>query len=149
MRAVIQRATKAKVSVSGKTVGQISEPGLVVLLGVTHDDTPEQAKKIAEKIANLRILRPRPGDDESPEISVLEAGAPVLLVSQFTLYGATKKGRRPSWTAAAPGPVAQPLYEEVLSQLRTLGVHVEVGSFGAMMEVELVNDGPYTLLVEV
>ncbi|OKL49573.1 D-tyrosyl-tRNA(Tyr) deacylase [Boudabousia liubingyangii] len=143
MRAVVQRVTRAKVSVDGQIRGQIDQPGLMVLLGVTHEDGPAEVKKMAEKLANLRVF-----DTEDGEASALDLKAPMLVVSQFTLYGSTVKGRRPSWTQAAPGPVAQPIYEDVVAALRDLGIHVETGEFGAMMQVELVNDGPYTLLVE-
>ncbi|GMA24590.1 D-aminoacyl-tRNA deacylase [Luteimicrobium album] len=141
MRAVVQRVTRASVTVEGETVGAIDEPGLLVLVGVTHDDTREQAATLARKVAGLRILR--------DELSAADAGAPVLVVSQFTLYGDTHKGRRPSWVAAAPGPVAEPLVDAVVADLRAAGVHVETGRFGAMMQVELVNDGPFTLVVDV
>ena len=141
MRAVVQRVTRASVTVEGETVGAIDEPGLLVLVGVTHDDTREQAATLARKVAGLRILR--------DELSAADAGAPVLVVSQFTLYGDTRKGRRPSWVAAAPGPVAEPLVDAVVADLRAAGVRVETGRFGAMMQVELVNDGPFTLVVDV
>lgn len=140
MRAVIQRATRAQVRVDGEVVGELPAPGLVALVGVTHTDTPEQAATIARKIAELRILR--------DEASVVEAGAPVLVVSQFTLYGDARKGRRPSWSAAAPGPVAEPLVDAVVEELRARGVACQTGRFGAMMEVELVNDGPFTLVLD-
>lgn len=144
MRSVVQRVTRASVSVDGDVVGAIDRPGLLALVGVTHDDTPAHAEKLARKIAGLRILR-----DESGEVSALDVGAPVLVVSQFTLYADTRKGRRPSWGAAAPGPVAEPLVEAVVAGLRTLGVEVATGRFGAMMAVDLVNDGPFTLVVDV
>ena len=140
MRAVVQRVTSAAVRVDGEVVGAIDRPGLVVLLGVTHDDTHTVAAELARKIWNLRILR----DERSPS----EVGAPVLVVSQFTLYGETRKGRRPTWTAAAPGPVAEPLYEAFCSALEADGANVARGVFGAEMAVELVNDGPVTVLVE-
>ena len=141
MRAVVQRVTRASVTVEGETVGAIDEPGLLVLVGVTHDDTREQAATLARKVAGLRILR--------DELSAADAGAPVLVVSQFTLYGDTRKGRRPSWVAAAPGPVAEPLVDAVVADLRAAGVRVETGRFGATMQVELVNDGPFTLVLDV
>jgi D-tyrosyl-tRNA(Tyr) deacylase len=144
VRSVVQRVTRASVSVDGDVVGAIDRPGLLALVGVTHDDTPAHAEKLARKIAGLRILR-----DESGEVSALDVGAPVLVVSQFTLYADTRKGRRPSWGAAAPGPVAEPLVEAVVAGLRTLGVEVATGRFGAMMAVDLVNDGPFTLVVDV
>ena len=140
MRAVVQRATRARVTVGGDVVGEIARPGLVALVGVTHDDGPAQVEQIARKIAELRILR--------DERSVVDEVAPVFVVSQFTLYGDARKGRRPSWSAAAPGPVAEPLVDAVVASLRERGVEVATGVFGAMMEVELVNDGPFTVLLE-
>ncbi|WP_432535653.1 D-aminoacyl-tRNA deacylase [Kineococcus arenarius] len=141
MRAVVQRVSRARVTVDGEEVGALDGPGLLVLLGVTHDDGPEQAERTARKIAQLRVLR--------EERSVLETGAGVLLVSQFTLYGDTRRGRRPSWSAAAPAQVAEPLVAAVADALRAQGVEVATGRFGADMAVELVNDGPTTLLLEV
>jgi D-tyrosyl-tRNA(Tyr) deacylase len=132
--------TRASVTVDGQVVGAIDKPGLLALVGVTHDDGPEQVEKIAKKIADLRILR--------DEKSALDAGAPVLVVSQFTLYADTRKGRRPTWNAAAPGPVAEPMVEAVVGALRAKGLTVETGAFGADMAVELVNDGPVTLILE-
>ena len=140
MRAVVQRVTSASVTVDGSVVGALDRPGLVVLLGVTHDDGPPQVALIARKIAELRILR--------DERSATDVGAPVLLVSQFTLYGDTRKGRRPTWNAAAPGPVAEPLVEAVAADLRDHGLEVATGTFGADMAVELVNDGPVTIWLE-
>ncbi|GAA6527379.1 D-aminoacyl-tRNA deacylase [Intrasporangium sp. DVR] len=140
MRAVLQRVTRARVEVDGEVVGEITRPGLLALVGVTHDDGPVQVERMARKIAELRILR--------DEQSVAEAGAPVLVVSQFTLYADTRRGRRPSWSAAAPGPVAEPLVEAVVEALRTRGVEVSTGRFGAMMAVSLTNDGPVTLVVD-
>lgn len=140
MRAVIQRAIGAQVSVNGQPVGAFEGPGLVVLLGVTHNDGEAQAQKMARKIAELRVMR-----DES---SAADLAAPVLLISQFTLYGNTKKGRRPSWVAAAPGPVAQPLVDRVASLLAEYGLVVSQGLFGADMQVSLTNDGPVTVLVD-
>lgn len=140
MRAVIQRVLRASVSVEDRIVGEIRGPGLMVLLGIKRGDGPEQAATVARKIAELRIL-----EDEA---SVSEAGAPVLVVSQFTLYGDTSKGRRPSWSQAAPGPEAEPLVDAVVADLRGRGLEVATGRFGAMMQVELVNDGPFTVLVE-
>jgi D-tyrosyl-tRNA(Tyr) deacylase len=141
VRAVLQRVTRASVTVGGETVGAIERPGLVALVGVTHDDGPEQVAAMARKISELRILR--------DERSVLDEGAPVLVVSQFTLYADTKKGRRPSWNGAAPGDVAEPVVDAVVAALRERGVEVATGRFGAMMEVSLVNDGPVTLVVDV
>jgi D-tyrosyl-tRNA(Tyr) deacylase len=140
MRAVLQRATSASVTVDGEVVGRIDEPGLVVLLGITHDDGPEQVAWMVRKIRDLRIMR--------DERSVADLGAPVLVVSQFTLYGDARKGRRPTWQAAAPGEVSEPIYEAVCDGLEQLGTHVERGSFGADMAVSLVNDGPVTMLLE-
>lgn len=139
----MQRVSQASVSVDGRVVGAISEPGLLVLVGVTHDDTPEKAAKLAAKLWGLRVF---PGETEA---SCSDLGAPLLVISQFTLYGDTRKGRRPSWIAAAPGPVAEPLVEEVVSALRRLGAKVETGRFGADMKVSLTNDGPITLILEV
>ena len=127
--------------VDGEVVGELPAPGVVALVGVTHDDGPAQVETVARKIADLRILR--------EEQSVLDAGAPVLVVSQFTLYGDTRKGRRPTWNAAAPGPVAEPLVDAVVKALRDKGIHVETGRFGADMAVELSNDGPVTILLDV
>jgi D-tyrosyl-tRNA(Tyr) deacylase len=141
MRAVLQRVTSASVQVDGAVVGAIDRPGLLALVGVTHDDGPAQVQTLARKISELRILR--------HERSVLDEGAPVLVVSQFTLYADTRKGRRPSWGAAAPGPVAEPLVEALVEALRERGVEVATGRFGAMMQVSLVNDGPVTLVLDV
>jgi D-tyrosyl-tRNA(Tyr) deacylase len=140
MRAVVQRVSQAAVTVEGEVVGAIDRPGLVVLLGVTHDDGPAQAKALAAKIWTLRILR--------DERSCSDENAPLLVISQFTLYADTRKGRRPSWSAAAPGPVSEPLYDAFCAELEHLGAQVERGRFGAQMEVSLVNDGPVTLLLE-
>lgn len=140
MRAVIQRVTSASVSVDGQAVGAIDRPGLMVLLGVKRGDGAEQVATVARKIAELRIL----GDEQSAS----ELDAPILVVSQFTLYGDTRKGRRPSWVNAAPGDEAQPLVDAVVADLRGRGLEVATGEFGAMMEVSLVNDGPFTVLVE-
>ena len=140
MRAVLQRVTEAKVVVDGSVVGEITRPGLLALVGVTHDDGPVQVERLARKIAELRILR--------DEASVTEAGAPVLVVSQFTLYADTRKGRRPSWSAAAPGPVAEPIVDALVEALRGRGIEVATGRFGALMEVSLTNDGPMTLVVD-
>ena len=140
MRAVVSRVTSASVTVDGEVVGSIGA-GLLVLLGVTHDDGAATAVSMARKLGGLRVLR--------DEQSCADAAAPLLVVSQFTLYGDTRKGRRPSWGAAAPGPVAQPLVEQVVGALREQGLTVETGRFGARMEVASVNDGPFTVLVEV
>jgi D-aminoacyl-tRNA deacylase len=146
MRAVVQRVTRASVTVDGELVGAIG-PGLVALVGVTHDDGSAEAEKLAGKLANLRVL----ADDEGVmNRSVLEAGAAVLVVSQFTLYGDTVKGRRPSWIHAARPEHAEPLLEAVVAGLRSIGVaEVETGRFRTDMAVELVNDGPVTVLLEV
>ncbi|MEO7069426.1 MAG: D-aminoacyl-tRNA deacylase [Nostocoides sp.] len=140
MRALLQRCTSARVVVDGEVVGILPAPGLVALIGVTHSDGPAQVELVARKIADLRILR--------DEQSVLDAGAPVLVVSQFTLYADTREGRRPTWNAAAAGPVAEPLVDALVKVLRDKGIHVEAGRFGADMAVELTNDGPVTILVE-
>ncbi|MEU4833339.1 D-aminoacyl-tRNA deacylase [Streptosporangium sp. NPDC023615] len=141
MRAVVQRVSSASVTVDGVTVGAVDEPGLLVLVGVTHDDTPAEASRLAAKLWGLRVL--------SGERSCSDIGAPLLVVSQFTLYGDARKGRRPTWQAAAPGPVAEPLVEAVCAALRELGARVETGVFGADMKVALTNDGPITLILEV
>ena len=142
MRGILQRVTRASVSVDGELIGECPGPGALVLVGVTHEDTLEQAKTLARKIAELRIFE----DETSIQDRAEEAS--VLVVSQFTLYGDVRKGRRPSWSKAAPGPVAEPLVDAVVEELRNRGIHVETGRFGAMMSVELVNDGPYTLVIE-
>jgi D-aminoacyl-tRNA deacylase len=141
MRAVAARVSRAAVRVDGAVVGEIEGPGLLVLLGVHRDDGPEAAAVMARKLHELRIL---PG-----ERSCADAGAPLLVVSQFTLYGDTRKGRRPSWSAAAPPEQAEPLVEAVVTTLRQRGAPVATGVFGAMMAVESVNDGPFTVLLEV
>ncbi len=136
----MQRVGRASVEVDGAVVGAIDEPGLLVLLGVATTDTADEAGRLAEKIFRLRML-----DDER---SCADTGAPVLVVSQFTLYGDVRKGRRPSWSAAAPRAVSEPLYEEFMERLRGLGARVEQGVFGGHMEVSLVNSGPFTLIVD-
>ena len=136
----MQRVTRASVTVGGVVVGAIDGPGLLVLVGVTHDDGAAQVDLVARKIADLRILR--------DERSALDAGAPVLVVSQFTLYADTLKGRRPTWNKAAPGAVAEPIVQSLVAALRARGLTVETGAFGADMAVELVNDGPVTILLE-
>jgi D-aminoacyl-tRNA deacylase len=137
----VQRVSSARVVVEGVTVGEIGV-GLLALIGVTHDDTLGGAAALARKLHGLRILRGELSVADLPE-------AAVLAVSQFTLYGDARKGRRPTWAAAAPGAVAEPLFDEVVRQLRQLGASVQTGVFGADMRVELVNDGPITLLLEV
>ncbi|MCF3144901.1 D-aminoacyl-tRNA deacylase [Streptomyces platensis] len=141
MRAVVQRVDGARVEVAGETVGEIVGEGLCVLVGVTHEDTKEKAAQLARKLWSVRILQ--------GEKSCSDTAAPLLVISQFTLYGDARKGRRPTWNAAAPGPVAEPLVDEVVTQLRALGAQVETGRFGASMQVSLTNDGPFTVLVEV
>jgi len=140
MRALLQRVERAAVSVEARTVGEIGV-GLLVLLGVTHDDSPTDAAVLAAKVHTLRILRDERSLADTP-------GAAALVASQFTLYADTRKGRRPSWSAAAPGPVAAPLVTAFCNELRVRGVPVETGVFGADMQVELINDGPVTLLLE-
>jgi D-aminoacyl-tRNA deacylase len=140
VRAVVQRVSQASVTIGGQVAGAIHEPGLLVLVGVTHDDTPGKAAKLAAKLWGLRIM--------AGEKSCSDVAAPLLVISQFTLYADTRKGRRPTWQAAAPGPVAQPLVDAVVSALRGLGARVQTGVFGAEMKVSLVNDGPVTIIVD-
>ena len=140
MRAVVQRVLTASVRVDGEVVGALDRPGLLVYLGVTHDDGPDQVAWTARKVWDLRLLR--------DEASASDIDAPVLVVSQFTLYGDARKGRRPTWAAAAPGPVSEPLYNAVCVELERLGASVERGVFGADMQVASVNDGPVTLVLE-
>ena len=141
MRAVVQRVLSATVRVDGRVVGAVDGPGLVVLLGVTHTDGEREVAWMARKIWELRIMR--------EERSAADLDAPVLVVSQFTLYGETRKGRRPTWNAAAPGPVAEPVYEHLCRELERLGATVARGRFGAQMVLSLDNDGPVTMLLEV
>ncbi|WP_280481238.1 D-aminoacyl-tRNA deacylase [Nocardia cyriacigeorgica] len=146
MRVLLQRVTSARVSVDGEVVGRIDPAahgaphGLVALVGVTHDDTEATAAALADKLWRLRVL--------DGERSAADLGAPILVVSQFTLYPHTNMGPRPSWWAAAPGPIAEPLVDHFADALRTLGATVATGRFGAHMHIELVNDGPVTLLLE-
>ncbi len=140
MRALLQRVTSASVRVGGELIGRIDREGLLVLLGVTHTDTELVAQQLAEKTWTLRIL--------TEERSCSDVAAPLLVVSQFTLYASTRKGRRPSWSAAAPRPVSEPLVEAYVARLRSLGAEVATGQFGAMMEVSLVNSGPVTVLLD-
>ncbi|MFE4536328.1 D-aminoacyl-tRNA deacylase [Streptomyces scopuliridis] len=144
MRAVVQRVDGASVvamTESGpETVGEIIGEGLCVLVGVTHEDTVEQAERLARKLWSIRLLE--------GEKSCSEVNAPLLVISQFTLYGDARKGRRPTWNAAAPGPVAEPLVDEVVARLRALGATVETGRFGAEMRVSLTNHGPFTVLLD-
>ncbi len=144
MRAVVQRVDGASVVVEEddrtKVVGEIKGEGLCVLVGVTHEDTKEKAAQLARKLWSVRML--------ADEKSCSDIDAPLLVISQFTLYGDARKGRRPTWNAAAPGPVAEPLVDEVVAQLRALGATVATGRFGAKMRVSLTNDGPFTVLLE-
>ncbi len=141
MRAVVQRVLKASVTVDGTVIGAIEGPGLLVLLGVTHSDGDREVAWMARKIWDLRIMR--------DEKSASDLGAPILVVSQFTLYGDARKGRRPTWQAAAPGPVSEPLYDGLCDELEKLGATVARGQIGAQMVVASENDGPVTLLLEV
>jgi D-tyrosyl-tRNA(Tyr) deacylase len=140
VRAVVQRVSRASVSVAGEVVGRIESEGLMVLVGVTHTDTAELAATLAGKIWQLRILE--------GETSCADTGAPLLVISQFTLYADTRKGRRPSWSKAAPGPISEPLVESFVGALRELGATVQTGRFGALMEVDLINHGPMTLVLD-
>ena len=140
MRVVIQRAKTGEVRVEGEVVGRLPSPGLLLLVGITHEDDEAILTKMASKIWGLRIL-----DDER---SASDVEAPILAVSQFTLYADTRKGRRPSWSKAAPRPVSEPLFDAFVEALQGLGAHVETGRFGAMMEVELINDGPVTIIMD-
>ena len=142
MRILVQRVSSASVSVNGRVVGSISpeSQGLLAFVGVTHSDNADKARRLADKLWNLRILA---GDRSAADVN-----APILVVSQFTLYADTAKGRRPSWNAAAPGSLAAPLVAAFVEALKVLGAHVDTGVFGAHMRIELVNDGPVTLLLE-
>jgi len=140
VRLVVQRVRSAAVAVAGQTVGAIDRPGLLVLVGVTHTDDAAVAARLADKVWNLRIL--------AGERSCAQENAPILAVSQFTLYADTRKGRRPSWNAAAPREVSEPLVEDFVASLRRLGADVATGVFGAEMQVSLVNDGPVTLVLD-
>lgn len=140
MRLVVQRVSSARVSVEGEVVGAIERPGLLVLVGVTHDDTPTVAAKLADKVFNLRIL--------ADEQSCAQLAAPLLVVSQFTLYADTRKGRRPSWSAAAPRSVSEPLVGAFVRALRDAGAEVATGLFGADMHVGLINEGPVTVILD-
>jgi D-tyrosyl-tRNA(Tyr) deacylase len=159
MRAVVQRVDGASVTVEGEVVGRIEGPGLCVLVGVTHTDSDVVARRLADKVYDLRLfdeaaLSERltglclPPGQRPRELSAADLGLPVLVVSQFTLYGQTRKGRRPTWEQAAPRPVAEPLVTMFSEQLRQRGAEVAEGRFGAMMRVELVNDGPVTVIVD-
>ncbi len=153
MRAVVQRARDARVTVEGDVVGEFRGPGLVVLVGVTHDDTVARAGRLADKLYDLRIFGPEHASDPSTptarEVSAADLGLPVLVVSQFTLYGDTRKGRRPTWDAAAPRPVAEPLVTAVVARLRERQAEVVTGVFGADMQVRLTNDGPMTMVLDI
>ncbi len=140
VKAVVQRVSRASVEVEGTVVGAINEPGLLVLLGVTYADTEAEAAKLAAKIWRLRMLE--------AEKSCSDTDAPLLVVSQFTLYGEVGKGRRPGWSAAAPRALSEPLYEDFMASLRALGARIEHGVFGEQMDVSLVNSGPFTLIVD-
>ena len=140
MRAVVQHVRSANVTVAGEVVGELAEPGLLVYLGVTHTDGPAEVAWMARKIWTVRVF--------ADEQSASDLGAPVLVVSQFTLYGDARKGRRPTWEAAAPGEVAEPVYDAVCAALASHGAHVERGVFGAHMQVSSVNDGPFTVLLD-
>ena len=140
MRLVVQRVTSARVAVSDQVVGAIDRPGLLILMAVTHGDQPTTAERLAEKVWRLRILR--------GEKSCEEENAPILVISQFTLYADIRKGRRPSWSAAAPRDISEPLIEAFVSSLRLLGASVATGVFGAEMQVSLTNDGPVTLILD-
>ncbi|MCE0451797.1 MULTISPECIES: D-aminoacyl-tRNA deacylase [Brevibacillus] len=144
MRVVVQRTREASVTVAGEIVGQI-DYGLMLLVGITHDDTEKEVEFVTDKIANLRIFEDEEG---KMNFSVLDKGGQILSVSQFTLYGDCRKGRRPNFMAAARPEQAEPLYELFNAKLREKGLHVETGRFGAMMDVRLLNDGPVTLIVE-
>ena len=150
VRAVVQRADGARVIVDGHVVGAFEGPGLVLLVGVTHTDTAATAVRLADKAYDLRIFPGTQGPDGAgPERSAADAAMPVLVISQFTLYGDTRKGRRPTWEAAAPGPIAEPLVDAVVARLRERGAPTSTGVFGADMRVEFVNDGPMTLVLDI
>ncbi|EPD54321.1 D-tyrosyl-tRNA(Tyr) deacylase [Paenisporosarcina sp. HGH0030] len=144
MKVVLQRSLEAKVTVNGEVTGQIDK-GLVLLVGITHEDTEEDVRYVAEKVANLRLFEDETG---KMNLSIFEASGSILSVSQFTLYGDTRKGRRPSFSEAAKPDIAKPLWDLFNEELRNLNLHVETGVFGAMMDVSLTNDGPVTLIVE-
>ena len=156
MRAIIQRARDARVSVAGEVVGSFDGPGIVLLVGVSHDDDAAKAATLADKVYGLRIFEHHHASDlaclppSSPkEVSARDLGLPVLVISQFTLYAETKKGRRPTWEGAAPGPIAEPLVDAVAGALRGMGADVATGRFGADMQVTFTNDGPMTVIIEV
>lgn len=156
MRAIIQRSRDARVSVAGEIVGSFDGPGIVLLVGVSHDDDHAKAATLADKVYGLRIFEHHHARDlaclppSAPkEVSARDLGLPVLVISQFTLYAETKKGRRPTWEGAAPGPIAEPLVDAVADALRGMGADVATGRFGADMQVTFTNDGPMTVIVEV
>ncbi len=144
MRAVVQRVSASSVSVDSEIVGKIDK-GLMVLLGVTHDDTQEDVKYLVEKISNLRIFE---DDQDKMNLSLLDVGGELLAISQFTLYGDCRKGRRPNFTQAAKPDIANDLYEKFVGQAKDLGINVQTGSFGAHMVVDIVNDGPVTMIID-
>lgn len=154
MRAVIQRVRSARVTVTDEDTGRREVAGeigagLCVLVGITHDDSPKEVEKIARKIAQLKLLRaPDGSDDHSARVGAEEIAASVLLVSQFTLHADVRKGKKPSWSHAAPGSIAEPIFNQLADAVRAYGLHVETGRFGAMMDVELINDGPFTIIAE-
>lgn len=151
MRAVVQRVDGASVAVDGAEIARIDGPGLLVLVGVTHSDDEDVARRLAQKVHDMRLFDAGRFETSSTsrEVSASDLGLPLLVVSQFTLYADTRKGRRPTWDAAAPGSVAEPLVQVVVEELRARGAHVETGRFGADMRVGLVNDGPVTILLDV
>jgi D-aminoacyl-tRNA deacylase len=144
MRAVVQRVTRASVTIDGRVAGAVG-PGVAVLVGVKVGDGPSESRWLADKLANLRIF---PDDEDKMNRSLLDTGGEALVVSQFTLYGDARKGRRPSFISAERGPEAEALYESVVAALRALGIRCATGEFGAEMQVELVNDGPITILLD-
>ncbi|MGI5950639.1 MAG: D-aminoacyl-tRNA deacylase [Brooklawnia sp.] len=146
MRVVLQRASRARVSVDGRVTGEFTRPGLVALAGITHDDDLGVVQRMAERTWGLRIFEP--ASEGGAELSASDLGAPILVVSQFTLYANTRKGRRPSWNAAAPGDVSEPLVAAYVAALAGLGAETSAGVFGAHMHVELVNDGPVTIILD-
>lgn len=156
VRVVVQRARDASVRVEGAVVGSFAGPGLVVLVGVTHTDTPAVAAALATRVYGVRIFEHAHLHavgasvplDAGREVSARDGGLPVLAVSQFTLYGSTRKGRRPTWDSAAPGPIAEPLFEAFVEALRAVGAPVSTGRFGADMQVHFTNDGPVTLIMD-
>ena len=156
MRALLQRAAGAQVAVDGEVIGHFEGPGLVMFVGVTHDDTAEVAERLADKAYGLRIFEHRHARDVAclppgtpKEVSAQDLSLPVLVISQFTLFADTRKGRRPTWDNAAPGEFAEPLIDDVAAALRRRGAHVATGRFGADMQVSLTNDGPITIQLEV